>query len=257
MEFKGKTAIVTGGAKGIGKAVVLELAHQGANIVIADLDIDNARQLETQIRGRGCSVLIAKTNIAHKNEVNEMIRHTVDSFGRIDILVNSAGIISVAMLADMTEEEWDTVIEVNLKGTFLCCQAAAKQMMKQKSGKIISIASMAGKTGPLGEAAYAASKAGIIEFTKVLAKELGPYGINVNAVCPGFTETEMAAKTFGELGFLQGSDAEGFKKHCISLVPLGRLGQPKDVADLILFLASEKAQYISGESVNIAGGRSG
>lgn len=257
MEFKGKTAIVTGGANGIGRAVVVELAQQGANIVIADLDLDSARQVESQIKARGCGVLIANTNIAHKSEVNEMVRNTVDRFGRLDILVNSAGVASIAKLTDTSEQEWDTVIQVNLKGTFLCCQAAAGQMIKQKNGKIINIASMAGKTGPLGEVAYAASKSGIIALTKVLAKELGPYGINVNAVCPGFTETEMAAKAYDKLGSLQGLDAEGFKKHCISLIPLGRLGKPEDIAELILFLASEKAQYISGESVNIAGGRSG
>lgn len=254
MEFRRKTAIVTGGARGIGKAVVLALARRGTNIVVADLDMSMAQATATEIKSIDCDCLVVKTNVANRKEVYEMVQKTLRKFNRVDILVNSAGIFSESPITDIEERVWDTVIEVNLKGVFLCCQAVAKEMMKQKSGKIINISSMAGKTSPSGEGAYAASKSAVITLTKILAQELAPYGINVNAVCPGLIETEMFEKFCKEEAAIQKTTVQQLKWHQISRIPLGRTGKPEDVADLILFLASEAANYITGESVNIAGG---
>lgn len=254
MEISGKTAIVTGGARGIGRAVVLSLAKRGANLVVADLDLGFARTVETEIRNIGCDHLTVKTDVTKKDEVHKMVQKAIQKFKRIDILVNSAGIVLESPITETEEKDWDALLQVNLKGVFLCCQIVAREMMKQRSGKIVNISSMAGKTGPALEGAYATSKSGVITFTKVLAQELGPYGINVNTVCPGLIETDMLNRVCEKVSALKGVSVEGLRDHLISCIPLGRLGNPEDVANLILFLASEQANYITGESVNITGG---
>jgi len=254
MEFTGKTALVTGGAKGIGKAVALALAKRGANIVVADIDMRFAPGIETEAKSAGCDCLVFKTNVSIRKDVHEMIQKIIEKFNRIDILVNSAGIVSESLIIDTEEKDWDAVLEVNLKGVFICCQAVAKEMIKQRSGKIINISSMAGKTGPSREGAYAASKSAVITLTKTLAQELAPYGINVNAVCPGLIETDMFKKVCEGVAALKGISVEELMETFVSRIPLDRIGKPEEVADLILFLASEEANYITGESVNITGG---
>jgi 3-oxoacyl-[acyl-carrier protein] reductase len=244
MKLKDRVTIVTGGAKGIGKAIALTFVREGAKVVLVDIDRLKLETVKDEIkRGKGEAVAIS-CDITKNVDVVEMVRQTYQMFGRIDILVNNAGIIRRGTIETVTEEDWDQVIEVNLKGTFNCCKAVSEMMKYQGYGKIVNISSIAGKMGDITSApGYGPSKAGVDALTKTLARQLAPYGINVNAVSPHAIETEMSAQW-----------SEERRKEIITSIPLGRLGKPEDVAEAVLFLVSEEASFITGEILDVNGG---
>ena len=242
MKLKNKVALITGGGSGIGEATVLRFAEEGAKVVINDLNADNANSVAEKLKAKGCDVLVCIADVCKKSDVEDMIKKTLKKFGRLDILVNNAGINRDSFAKKMSEEQWDKVIDINLKGTFLCAQAALGPMMEQKSGKIINTASI-GALGNIGQANYSASKAGVIGLTKTLALEAARYNINVNSVSPGATNTAMTANMPSEIiQFVKGK------------IPLGRFAEPKDIANMHLFLASEESDYITGQVIFVDGG---
>jgi len=247
MKLDDKTAIVTGARRGIGRAIALALAKAGANVIVSDISQEDCQTVATEIESLGRKGLALKCNVASGTEVEEMVRRTVAEFGKVDILVNNAGIINFKPFLELTDEDWDNTLNVNLKGQFLCARAAAREMVKNKWGRIINIASISsggcGIAFPL-VAHYTASKGGIIALTEALALELTPQGINVNAICPGAIDTDMA-KGVKEGGQLQ---------QILVRIPKGRLGQPEDIANLAVFLASDESDYISGAAIVIDGG---
>jgi len=243
MGLKGKTAIVTGSARGIGRMIALELATAGANVVVSDLMVEEGQKVVQEIIAQGSNAIWVKSDVTKSEEANQLIQSTLDKYGQLDILVNNAGITRDNLLMRMSEEEWDLVIAVNLKGTFNCIKAATRTFMKQRSGRIINIASVVGQMGNAGQANYAASKAGIIGLTKSVAKELASRNICVNAVAPGFIQTAMTD-----------SLPEKAKETLLNLIPLGRLGQAQDVAKVVRFLAEDDSSYISGQVINVDGG---
>ncbi|NQT00014.1 MAG: 3-oxoacyl-[acyl-carrier-protein] reductase [Candidatus Omnitrophica bacterium] len=243
MLLKEKVAIVTGAARGIGKEIALELAREGSAVVIADINAQTLAKLEPEIAALGAQTLTVAVDITNYAQVEEMVNKTLDKFKKIDILINNAGITADSLLIRMKEQDWDRVLAVNLKGTFNCTKACSKVMLKQRSGKMVNIASIIGLTGNAGQANYAASKAGIIGLTKSVAKELGTRGINVNAIAPGFIQTEMTDVLPEEL-----------KAKMLEGTALKKFGQPQDVGSLAAFLASEKANYITGQVIRIDGG---
>ncbi|MDY6856416.1 MAG: 3-oxoacyl-[acyl-carrier-protein] reductase [Thermodesulfobacteriota bacterium] len=243
MELKGKVALITGSAQGIGKAIAMLFAKRGADIVISDMNSENAEKVSKEIEDIGRKSLVSITDVADFKAVEVMIKKTIDAFGRIDILVNNAGIVKDGLLLRMKEESWDQVLNVNLKGTFNCTKAAIRYMAKQKGGKVVNIASIAGEMGNIGQANYSASKAGVIGFTKTVAREFASRNINVNAVAPGFIDTEMTRA-------LPENITEGLKVQ----IPIERLGTPEDVAEAVFFLVSEASSYITGQVLNVNGG---
>ncbi|MEK6568356.1 MAG: 3-oxoacyl-[acyl-carrier-protein] reductase [Candidatus Omnitrophota bacterium] len=243
MRLKDKTALVTGGARGIGREIALCLAREGANVVIWDVNPESAKSTAKDVEALGVKADYAQADVTKFNQVEESVNKILDNFQKLDILVNNAGITKDNLLLRMSEADWDAVINVNLKGTFNCTKAAAKVMLKQKSGKIINIASIIGIMGNFGQANYAASKGGIIALTKTTAKELASRGICVNAVAPGFIQTEMTAKLPADI-----------QQKMLAQIPLSRLGKPEDVANLCLFLASSESDYITGQTIIIDGG---
>jgi 3-oxoacyl-[acyl-carrier protein] reductase len=244
MKLKDRVAIITGGARGIGKAVALTLMREGAKVVLVDVDKDRLEALQKEIEGKGGVAIAVRCDITKGPEVKGMTAQIHKTFGRIDILVNNAGIIRRGTIETMTEEDWDRVIEVNLKGTFNCCKAVVEIMKQQSYGKIVNVSSIAGKMGDITSApGYGSSKAGVDALTKTLARQLAPYGINVNAVSPHAIETEMSAQW-----------SEERRKEIIASIPLGRLGKPEDVANAVLFLVSDDASFITGEILDVNGG---
>ena len=249
MDLKGKIAVITGSRRGIGRAIAEAMAKAGANVVISDIDQKDSDKTAQEIKEKyGQDTLAVKTDVAKKEEIDNLIRKTVDKFGKIDILVNNAGIAPFKPFLDLTEEDWDKVLDINLKGCFLCTQAAVKEMVKNKYGKIINIASVAmGQMGVgfLNLAHYCASKGGIAALTEELTLELTPQGINVNAIAPGVIETPMTKDLLTD---------ETTKKGILARLPKGRLGQPEDIANAAVFLASDDADYICGAVLVIDGG---
>lgn len=243
MRLKDKVALVTGGARGIGREIALCLAQEGANVIIWDINPESAKSTAKDIEALGVKADYAQVDVTKLNQVEESVNKILDNFQKLDILVNNAGITKDNLLLRMSEADWDAVINVNLKGTFNCTKAAAKVMLKQKSGKIINIASIIGIIGNFGQANYAASKAGIIALTKTTAKELASRGICVNAAAPGFIQTEMTAKLPADI-----------QQKLLAQIPLNRFGKPEDVAKLCLFLASSESDYITGQTIIIDGG---
>jgi 3-oxoacyl-[acyl-carrier protein] reductase len=244
MKLKDHVGIITGAAGGIGKAIALTFVREGAKVVLVDIDRVKLETVKDEIeRGKG-EVTTISCDITKSIDVAEMVRQTYQIFGCIDILVNNAGIIRRGTIETVTEEDWDQVIAVNLKGTFNCCKAVVDIMKKQSYGKIINISSIAGKLGDITSApGYGPSKAGVDALTKTLARQLAPYGINVNAISPHAIETEMSAQW-----------SEQRRKEIIASIPLGRLGKPEDVAEAALFLASDEASFITGEILDVNGG---
>ncbi|SMB92234.1 3-oxoacyl-[acyl-carrier-protein] reductase [Thermanaeromonas toyohensis ToBE] len=242
MRLRDKVAIITGAGRGIGRAIALKLAQEGAKVVVSDIIIENAQAVAEEIKKAGGTALAIKTNIAVREEVEQLFTEAINHFGKIDILVNNAGINRDAMLHKMTDEQWDEVIAVNLTGTFYCTRQAAIYMRERGYGRIINIAS-ASWLGNIGQANYAASKAGVVGLTKTAARELAKKGITVNAICPGFIDTDMTRGVPPKVWDLM-----------ISKIPMGRVGQPEDVANLVAFLASDEASYITGEVINVGGG---
>jgi len=243
MRLKDKVALITGGARGIGRAIALLFAKEGAHIVIGDVDLREAEKTCLDIEACGRKSLALQVDVVDYAKVEETVNKILDKFGKVDILVNNAGITKDQLLLRMSEAEWDAVLNVNLKGTFNCIKAVSKVMIKQRQGKIISIASIIGIIGNSGQANYSASKAGIIALTKTAAKELATRNINVNAIAPGFIQTEMTAKL-----------PEDLKQKMKEAIPLGKFGSPDDVASVCLFLASQEANYITGQTIVVDGG---
>jgi 3-oxoacyl-[acyl-carrier protein] reductase len=243
MIFKDRVCLVTGGARGIGREIALAFAKAGSDIALCDVNPEalDAAKKEIEALGRKAETFVV--DVTNLSQVEDMINKTLDKFQKIDILINNAGITRDALIVRMSEQDFDSVIAVNLKGTFNCTKAVSKVMMKQRYGKIVSIASIIGMMGNAGQANYAASKAGIIGITKSVAKELASRNVNVNAIAPGFIETDMTAKL-----------PENVKAQMLSLIPLNRFGKASDVAELAMFLASDSSSYITGQVIKIDGG---
>jgi len=243
LALEGKVVLVTGGARGIGKEIAMVFAKEGANIAICDVNLEEAEKTAKEIQDLGRESLAFKADVTDSNQVQAMVDKILDKLSKIDIHINNAGITKDNLLLRMSEEEWDKVIAVNLKGTFICTKLVSKVMLKQRSGKIVNLASIIGIMGNAGQANYAASKAGIIGLTKSAAKELASRNICVNAIAPGFIKTDMTARL-----------SEDVQKKMLSAIPLARLGEAKDVADLALFLSSESSSYITGQVIQVDGG---
>lgn len=244
MSLTGKNALVTGASRGIGRAIAVELAKNGANIAISYVNNkDKAEEVVNEIKRYGVKAIAIKADVSQEEEVLNMVKIVKESIGSIDILVNNAGINRDNLLMRMSTEDWDKVIDTNLKGTYLCSKALIRDMIKKKSGKIINIASVAGVAGNFGQTNYSASKAGVIGFTKSLAKEVASRGINVNAIAPGLIETDMTLAL-----------KEDIRDSLVKNIPMGRLGTVQDIANIVIFLASEKSNYITGQVINVDGG---
>jgi 3-oxoacyl-[acyl-carrier protein] reductase len=243
LKLAGKVALVTGAAQGIGKAVALLLARNGAEIIVSDINLEKAEETAKEVQALGRKALAIKVDVAKLDDVEKMVGAILARFGQVDILVNNAGIARDKLILRMTEEDWDAVLNINLKGTFNCTKAVVRHMSKQRSGKIVNIASVVGEMGNAGQGNYAASKAGVIGFTKTIAREFAQRGINVNAIAPGYIETPM-------------TDAlpDKAKEELKRLIPMDRLGKPEDVAEAVLFLVSEASSYITGQVLNVNGG---
>jgi len=245
MKLEGQVAIVTGAGRGIGAAIAKTLAKEGAAVAVNDIDLERASKVAEEIKAQGEKALPIKADVSKRDEVNNLVKKTLASFQRVDILVNNAGIAKLTPSLDLDEEEWDSTIDTNLKGQFLCSQAVAKHMVEQKRGKIINITSLAAHTGTPGLLAYSASKGGVVQLTKVLAVEWGKHNITVNAVSPGFTITELVKTVFQERpDVFQG----------VERIPLGRPAMPEDIANTVLFLASPESDYVSGQLIAVDGG---
>ena len=244
MDFTGKTAVVTGGSRGIGRAVCLELAKGGANVVLCYAGNEAAAaETVSACEALGAKALAVKCDVADGEQVKALMDEAVKAFGRIDILVNNAGITRDGLLVMMKEADFDAVISANLRGTFLCMKAVARTMMKQRYGRIVNLSSVVGLRGNAGQVNYAASKAGVIGMTKSLAKELASRGVTVNAVAPGFIDTDMTAAM-----------PEAAKTATLASIPMQRLGAPEDIAKAVAFLASDGAAYITGQVIAVDGG---
>jgi 3-oxoacyl-[acyl-carrier protein] reductase len=243
MILENKTAMVTGAAQGIGKAIALRLAKEGADVAVCDINPEKASETAKEIESLGRNAIALKLNVADSKEVEENVNKILDKFKKIDILVNNAGITRDGLIIRMKEEDWDAVLNVNLKGTFNCIRTVARHMMKQRYGRIVNISSVIGIIGNAGQANYAASKAGVIGVTKSAAKELASRNITVNAVAPGFIKTAMTEVL-----------PENVKAEMLKLIPLSRFGETSDVAEAVLFLASEAASYITGHVIEVDGG---
>ena len=244
MLLDGKCALVTGASRGIGRAVALKLAAEGAKVALNFAGNEAAANaVRQEIEAAGGQAILVKADVADEAAVQQMVLTVADAFGRVDILVNNAGITRDGLLARMKEEDWDAVLSTNLKGVFLTTKAVAKLMMKQRAGRVVNMASVVGVTGNAGQANYSAAKAGVIGFTKTVAKELASRGVTANAVAPGFIDTDMTSVL-----------SDKAKEAALSGIPLGRMGTPEDVAAAVLFLASDQASYVTGQVLHVDGG---
>jgi 3-oxoacyl-[acyl-carrier protein] reductase len=242
--LEGRVAIVTGGARGIGRAIVEQLARLGASVVIADMLVDLAEKSAEEIHQlSGRKIIAIQVNVTDGKSATELVERTLSEFGKVDILVNNAGITRDTLIMRMDESDWDAVLDVNLKGVFNCAKAVVRPMMKQRYGRIVNISSVSGQAGQAGQTNYSASKAGVIGFTKALAREVASRQITVNAVAPGFIPTALTNELPEEL-----------KNSILSATPVGRMGKPEEVAAAVAFLASEEAAYINGQVLAVDGG---
>jgi 3-oxoacyl-[acyl-carrier protein] reductase len=245
MRVKDKVVIVTGGASGLGKETCFVFASEGAQVVIADYNVEEAKKVENEIIAQGGQAFAIFADVSKQDSVETMVSTIVEKFGKIDVLINNAGITADSTLLKMSEEQWDRVIDINQKGVFLCTKAVAPHMVAQKSGRIINTSSIVGKMGNFGQTNYAATKAAVIGMTQTWAKELGRKGINVNAVAPGFIATPMTEKM-----------PENVLADMKAKVAVQRLGLPRDVANAYLFLASDDSSYVNGSVLSVDGGLS-
>ena len=244
MSLEGKVAVVTGGGRGIGRAIALALADAGADVAVAvSRDVAAAEAVADEIRAKGRKAIARQTDVSNAEQAEALVAAAVEELGRIDILVNNAGITRDMLIMRLSEEDWDAVIDVNLKGTYNCTKSAVKRMVRQRSGRIVNVTSVNGISGAPGQANYAASKAGMIGLTKSVAKEVGARGITCNAVAPGYIKTQMTESLSEEL-----------TGAVLKMVPLGRLGEPEDVAGVVNFLCSDAASYVTGQVLVVDGG---
>lgn len=243
MLLENKTAVVTGGGQGIGREIALALAKEGASIAVCDVNVENADNVVKEVQKLGRNAVSCKVDVKDAKAVSECTQKVLDTLKKIDILVNNAGITRDALLVRMKDEDWDLVLKINLTGTFNFTKCVAKHMMRQRSGKIVNIASIIGLIGNIGQSNYAASKAGIIGLTKTCARELAPRGITVNAVAPGFISTQMTEHLPSDT-----------KQMMLKNIPLARFGASLDVANTVLFLAGPQSDYITGQVINVCGG---
>lgn len=248
MQLKDKTAIITGARRGMGRTHSIALAEEGAKVVVSDISLEDCQKVVDEIKSAGGEAIAVKCDVTKKQEVEKMVKDTLDKFGKIDILINNAGIAEFKAFLEMTEKEWDRTLDINLKGYFLCAQACAKEMAKQKSGAIVNISSIAmGQVGVgFSEIAhYCASKGGIAGMTEALAVELAPYNIRVNAIAPGIIETPMIDSIKQDPKTMEAM---------LARVPMGRVGKPEEVSNAVVFLASDKASYVTGSVIVVDGG---
>ncbi len=246
MKLKSKNAVITGAGRGIGRAVAIAFAKEGANVMVNYQSNDSAaNEVVAQVEKLGANAVAVKADVAKADDANRLIQDGVKAFGSVDILVNNAGVSNPSLFLEMSEEAWSKIIGIHLTGTFHCSQAAGRMMKEQNQGKIINVISTAGLFGTFGQINYASAKAGIIGFTKSAARELGKYGINVNAICPGVTMTEMTKNI---------QTNEKFQKIFQSRIALGRFAEPEEIAPSFVFLASNDANYISGHIMEVTGG---
>lgn len=248
MELKNKVAIITGARRGMGRTHALLLAKEGAKVVVSDISLEDCQKVVKEIKEQGGEAIAVKCNVVKKEEVEDMVKKTIKAFGKIDILINNAGILQFKPFLELTEEDWDRTLGINLKGYFLCAQACAKEMVKQKSGVIVNIASIA--MGGMGVGFpnivhYSASKGGIIAMTEALALEMAPYNIRVNAVAPGAIDTPMTASTKQDPKSMEGT---------LARIPMHRMGKPEEISKAVLFLASEDSSYMTGSVIIVDGG---
>lgn len=243
MRLEGKNALITGAAQGIGKSIALGMAKEGANVAIADVNIESAQTASKEVSALGVKSMALQLDVSKQDNVASAFKTFTEAFGPLDILINNAGITKDGVLLRMKEEDWDAVLNINLKGTFLCCKEAVRIMGKQRFGKIISISSVVAFMGNPGQANYSASKAGLIGLTKTIAKEYSGRGIRANAVAPGFIQTAMTDVLSDEV-----------KNEMKKAIPLGQFGSPEDVTNAVIFLASKEADYITGQVIHVNGG---
>jgi 3-oxoacyl-[acyl-carrier protein] reductase len=244
MNFEGKVALVTGAARGIGEAIALKLAQEGADVVVADVDLEGAQRVAQEIEGLGRKAKAIQADVSQREAVQRLVSEAVSLFGKVDILVNNAGIIRRGTFLEHDPQDWEKVLSVNLGGTFNCAKEVAPLMVKQGGGKIINISSVVGKMGDIASApSYGTSKGAINTFTKSLARELAPYGINVNAVAPHAIETDMSREW-----------SEEKRRQIVEAIPMKRLGKPEEIAEAVAFLASDGADFITGQILDVNGG---
>jgi 3-oxoacyl-[acyl-carrier protein] reductase len=244
MNFNGKVALITGGARGIGRAIGERFASSGATVIVADLNIDQAQSTARDLQEKyGHPTIAIQVNVSDYENARQMVEQVIQAFGKIDILVNNAGITRDTLILRMEEKDWDLVIDVNLKGAFNCSKAVVRSMIKQRSGRIVNISSVSGLAGQSGQTNYSASKAGVIGFTKALAREVASRNITVNAVAPGFIPTALTVDLPDDL-----------KESIIKATPMGRMGNPEEVASAVAFFASDDASYITGQVLSVDGG---
>jgi 3-oxoacyl-[acyl-carrier protein] reductase len=243
MSLSNRVAIVTGSGQGIGREIALRLSELGASVVVSDVNAATAKEVAAEIEAKNGKSLAIPVNVTIAAEVNKLVEQALSSFGHIDILVNNAGVTRDGLLLRMSEADWDLVLNINLKGAFICTQAVLRHMIRQRWGRIVNIASVVGLTGNAGQANYSASKAGLIGLTKTTAREVASRAITVNAVAPGFIDTGMTQKL-----------SENVKQELLKQIPVGFIGTPKDVAYAVSFLVSEEAHYITGQVINVNGG---
>jgi len=250
-----KSVLITGAAQGISRECARILAEYGCNIIAVDIQKEKLKETQAMVEGIGRRCMTAVADVRDEKAVNEAVKRGIEAFGQIDILVNGAGIPNASMIVDLHENEWDRVMDINAKGVFLFCKAVARHMIdKGIKGKIVNISSQAGKLGEVATGVYCCSKAAVSMLTQVLGLELAPYRINVNAVCPGPTDTHIMQDVFKDRAPLKGMTPEEYEKEWYEVIPLGRLCKPTEVSELIAFLASDISAYMTGVSVTMAGG---
>jgi NAD(P)-dependent dehydrogenase (short-subunit alcohol dehydrogenase family) len=256
MRFKDRVAIVTGGGAGIGRSVCVNMVKEGAKVVVADINQAAAQETADSIKKEGGDALAIKTDVTQRPDAQAMADAALKTYGKIDILVNNAGTDIKGAITELTEKTWDTLMDINLKGVFLCTQAVSYSMIEQQYGRIVNISSMAGKTGEPLTSPYCATKFGVIGFTQSIALELGKHNITVNAVCPGPVDTDLIRQSVAQSAKIKGMAPEDFlQEFFINPTPLGRIAQPVDIARAVIFLASDDAEFITGSTLNVSGGR--